>query len=84
MSVGELAQPFIFCVVWYGRGRDNLSSPRTPRHLWQVGDLAQRSYEWESSPRLAPAAVLWRLASILRLGSTVELALMVQVWESQP
>lgn len=77
--MGELAQPFIFHVVWYGWGRDNLSSPRTPHYPWQVGDLAQRSYEWESSPCLAPAAVLWRLASILRLGSTVELALIVQV-----
>ena len=51
----------------------------THQRLRQVGELALRSYEWESHLCPSSVAALVRVARMPCLGNTVELAL--KVWE---
>jgi hypothetical protein len=44
-------------------------------HLWQVGELASGSREWENWPFLSPAATLRKTGPAPLLGNRVELAL---------
>lgn len=78
VNIGELT-PQLTCLAPVWATERCLPPPLPPCYLWQVGKLALESREQENIPCPSPAAALQRAGSAPPLGSTVDLALDVEV-----